>query len=321
MLLISVLFVIHAKNRVLCYYSPMNEIPEFPKQIDVELSHFDIISDALDAQGIRSAEFSVYYLISWFYTRPARISRIGNRLLIDVEARDGRHIFLGPFGKGNLKHALDVFLDNVEQFGVQRVLRFAPAAMANEIRAEHCVIREEKHRDYFDYIYLRDDLANLPGRKFQKRRNQVNKVKRAINPEVKIIEPGDSDELLCCLNRWYDEYGDGDPSLDMEKDSVKRIIKELPKLNGIGIKIEVADELCAMSWAVPLNSDTWLVPIEKASKRMHGMYQYLNWALANRVPESVKYLNREADLGIEGLRIAKTRYNPVFLEEKFTLWL
>ncbi len=299
----------------------MNTIPEFPQQSEIKLEHVTTIKQALIAQGIKSAEYSVYYLTSWFYNRPARISRIGERLVFDVEGRHGGHIFLGPFGSGPIKPAVEKLLYHADKdFGEEPVLHFLPQQLAEEISAVMTPVRTEEHRDYFDYLYLREELADLSGGKFAKRRNQLNKFQRENNAEIILLKEEDHEQIKKCLDIWFDKYGDEDKFLEMEKESVKRALPNLWKLGGMGVRVKIQDNMCGISWAVPITDDTWLVPVEKAPREVKGMYQYVNWALANSLPPEVKILNREADLGIEGLRTAKERYNPLRFEKKFTFW-
>ncbi len=299
----------------------MNTIPEFPQQSEIKLEHVATIKKALIAQGIKSAEYSVYYLTSWFYNRPARISRIGERLVFDVEGRHGGHIFLGPFGSGPIKPAVEKLLYHADKdFGEEPVLHFLPQQLAEEISAVMTPVRTEEHRDYFDYLYLREELADLSGGKFAKRRNQLNKFQRENNAEIILLKEEDHEQIKKCLDIWFDKYGDEDKFLEMEKESVKRALPNLWKLGGMGVRVKIQDNMCGISWAVPITDDTWLVPVEKAPREVKGMYQYVNWALANSLPPEVKILNREADLGIEGLRTAKERYNPLRFEKKFTFW-
>ena len=302
-------------------YYHMNKIPEFPQQTEIVAEHFEVIKHALVAQNIKSADYSYYYLTGWFYHRPARISRIGERLVIDVEGKQGGHIFLGPFGTGPLKPAVEMLLQHAEKdFGEERVLRYVPGALAEAICQEITPARSEEHRDFFDYLYLREELADLSGSKFAKRRNQLSKFQRENHAEVVMLQESDHEQILHCLDKWYERYGDEDPFLAMEKDSVKRMLPNLWKLGGIGVRVRIQDNMCGLSWAVPITDETWLVPVEKAPREVKGMYQYVNWALANSLPAHVKILNREADMGIEGLRIAKERYNPIGFEKKTTLW-
>ncbi|MDD3147768.1 MAG: phosphatidylglycerol lysyltransferase domain-containing protein [Candidatus Riflebacteria bacterium] len=299
----------------------MNSIPEFPQQTEITAEHYDIVKRALLAQDIKSADYSFYYLTGWFYNRPARISRIGDRLVMDVEGKQGGHIFLGPFGSGPVKPAVEKLLHHAEKdFGEERVLRFLPSSLAEAISSELTPVRSEEHRDYFDYLYWREELADLSGGKFAKRRNQLNKFQRENNAEIIILKEEDHEHILHCLDRWYEKYGDEDNFLELERQSVKRMLPNLWKLGGMGIRVKIQDNMCGLSWAVPITDETWLVPVEKAPREVKGMYQYVNWALANSLPAHVKILNREADLGIEGLRTAKERYSPLGFEKKVTFW-
>lgn len=299
----------------------MSNIPEFPQQTELKLEHNDAIKAAITAQGIRSAEYSYYYLTSWYYNRPALVSRIGDRFVFDVEGKQGGHIFLGPFGTGPLKPAVEKLLHHAEKdFGEEPVLHFLPGVLAEAIMAEMTPKKVEEHRDYFDYLYLREELSDLSGGKFQKRRNQLNKIQRENQAEIVPLREEDIEQIYICFDRWYEKYGDDDPFLEMEKQSIRRALPNLWKLGGCGIRVRIAEAMCGISWAVPISDDTWLVPVEKAARDVKGMYQYVNWALANSLPPSAKILNREADLGIEGLRTAKERYNPMGFEKKITLW-
>jgi hypothetical protein len=299
----------------------MNNIPEFPQQTELILEHNDIIKAAVTTQGIRAAEYSFYYLTSWYHNRPARISRIGERYVLDVEGSKGGHIFLGPFGTGPIKPAVEKLLHHaVTDFDEEKVLHFLPTALAEAIAAEMTPTRIEEHRDYFDYLYLREELSDLSGRKFQKRRNQLNKIQRENKAEIIPLREEDLDKIFHCFDMWYEKYATDDPFLEMEKKSIQRALPNLWKLGGSGIRVKIAEEMCGISWAVPISEDTWLVPVEKAARDVKGMYQYVNWALANSLPATAKILNREADLGIDGLRIAKERYNPMAFEKKVTLW-
>lgn len=299
----------------------MNNLPEFPQQTKLTIEHASVFAAAVKAQGIRAAEFSIYYLTSWYYNRPANISRIGDRLVIDVEGKQGDHIFLGPFGSGPIKPALEKLLAHFEpDFKREKVLHFLPEALANEVKAAIEPVRIEEHPDFFDYLYYREELADLSGRKFQKRRNQLNKIQRTHNPEIVMLKEGDQEQIFKCVDKWYERFGDDDPFLEMERQSIRRALPNLWKLGGIGIRVRLEDEMCGLSWAVPITDDVWLVPVEKAARDIPGMYQFVNWALANNLPESARILNREADLGIEGLRTAKQRYNPCDFEKKYTFW-
>ncbi|NLM17913.1 MAG: DUF2156 domain-containing protein [Candidatus Riflebacteria bacterium] len=301
----------------------MNNIPEFPEVTKLNLTHLPALTEALTAQKMYAAESSFYYLETWYYERPANISRIGERLILDMHGqRPGGHIFLGPFGAGELTEAtVDFYLDTIEkEFSEERTLHFVPKALAEDLIAAKKPIEVVENVDYNDYLYSREDLANLSGRKYTKRRNLVNKFLRTNKVKVYDIADVNYEKFIACIDGWFDKYDDGsDPFLQQERTSIKKALPLLRDLGGVGIVVKTDDELCGFSWAVPITDDVWLIPVEKASREISGMYQYVNYCLANKLPEHVKTLNREADMGIPGLRIAKTRYNPIGFERKFTL--
>jgi len=71
---------------------------------------------------------------------------------------------------------------------------------------------------------------------------------------------------------------------------------------------------------LPVHDGCWIVTLEKANREIKGLYQFINWSLANHLPDNVKLINRETDLGIEGLRSAKLSYHPVGFEKKYRLY-
>lgn len=299
----------------------IQDLPEFPNQEDVTVDHNHLIMEACNLEGISSSECSAYYLMTWYYNRPGMISRIGNRLVLDAEGAQGGHLFRGPIGEGDLKPALEQMMHHlVTDFKEEKVLHYLPGTFADKIIEIMPPKKVEEHVDYFDYIYDRQELAELAGKKFMKQRNSVNKFEREFNPKIIQLKPGDTESVMRCIDRWYELYGTDDHFLDMERDSVEIGLRNLWKLGGMGLRISLENEMCGLTWAVPVNKDTWMVVVEKAPREIRGVYQYVNWALANALPPEVKFLNRESDMGIEGLRTAKQRYNPVGYERKVTLY-
>ncbi len=299
----------------------IEDLPEFPNQEDVTVEHNHLIMEACDIEGICAAECSTYYLMTWYYNRPGMISRIGKKLILDVEGAYGGHICRGPIGEGDLKPALEKLFYHMEHdFKEEKTLHFLPGPLADKIAEVMPPKKIEEHPDHFDYIYDRQELVDLAGKKFRSQRNSVNKFEREYAPNVIQLKERDIESILHCTDKWYELYGTDDQFLDMERDSVEIGLRNLYKLGGMGIKVSLDGGLCGLTWAVPVNKDTFMVVVEKAPREIRGVYQYINWVLAKALPQNVKFINRESDMGILGLRTAKQRYNPVRFERKVTLY-
>ena len=172
-------------------------------------------------------------------------------------------------------------------------------------------------RDYFDYIYSRQELAELKGKNFQPKRNHVNKFKRTYNYKY---TPLTVDLIPHCLEleeKWCEEHDcEEEESLINERKALNIALRNFDALGLVGGALWVDDEIVGLTYGAPVNHDTFAVHIEKADSHIDGSYNILNQEFARHIPELYVYLNREEDLGIPGLRKAKLSYRPVILLEK-----
>lgn len=186
-------------------------------------------------------------------------------------------------------------------------------------------INWKTNRDDCDYIYLRTNLADLPGSQYQKKRNHISRFNRTYGAcgsswEFKSYPENDiAADLLAVSQKWYEENeGDSKEVLRLEHESIVRALKntELLKLRG-GV-LYIHGEPAAMTLASPISPDVLDVIYEKSfgEFEQNGAYAVINQQFARRCP-SFLYLNREEDMGVEGLRKAKLSYKPEMILEKF----
>ena len=174
-----------------------------------------------------------------------------------------------------------------------------------------------KDRDYFDYVYQRQDLAELKGKHYQPKRNHVNKFKREYNFTA---EPLTQQAVAECLEfeaSWCRVHGyEEDENILNERQAMVYAFEHWERLGLRGLVIRVEGKVAAFTFGAPINHDTFGVHFEKADIRIDGAYSAVNQFFAASLPEEYVYLNREEDLGIPGLRQAKLSYQPAFLLEK-----
>ena len=301
------------------YNCLMVNIPDFPEQTPLGFEHFEAVVEALHEQQVFSSDYAFYGVMGWYEVRPPLISKIGAKLLIDVEDDNDGHVFMGPFGTGDIRKPLEKLLSHFPEFGLSDRMTYVPQKIASEIIQNFAVKDVIPQREDFDYIYSRRDLATLAGRKFQAKRNFVNRINTSMAPEVNILETGNHDEIFSYLTSWYEHHGRDDIFLQLEKKTIWRMLPELHKMNGICVVVKIDGEISGLSIATPVTHNCWMISVEKADRQIKGLYQYINWATANHLPAHVDLINREADLGYEGLRESKLSYHPLQFEEKFTL--
>ena len=175
-------------------------------------------------------------------------------------------------------------------------------------------------RNHFEYVYRASDLADLPGRNYLTIRRQVNKFRRNCMHVVEPISRENWEEVKRFLIEWCEWKGcEGDQVLAHEKEAVFFAIDHFNELPLSGIVIRVFSKVGAISLFEKLNDDTALVHFEKGLPDCEGIYKAINTETATRLAKNFTYINRESDLGVAGLREAKTRYHPHHMVEVYSL--
>jgi uncharacterized protein len=171
-------------------------------------------------------------------------------------------------------------------------------------------------RKYFDYVYLASDLAELPGKRYLTIRHQLNKFQKTCMPQVEMICEENLGEIKDFLELWCDwKNCDSDPVLASEKEAVSFALSHYEELQLSGIAIRAKDKIGAMSLFEGQNRDTALVHFEKGLPDCKGIYRAANAETARILARDYIYINRESDMGVEGIREAKTRYHPHHMVE------
>jgi hypothetical protein len=228
--------------------------------------------------------------------------------------------YMLPVGKGNLKEVIHLLMEDAEQEGQSLCLLGVCENSRDELEAilpGHFVFTED--RDYADYIYLRTDLATLTGKKFQAKRNHVNKFRNTYpNYEYRpitldrIAECRELEAEWCRVNNCEQQEGTGN-----ERRALLYALDHFEELGLTGGILHVDGQIVAFSFGMPINHETFGVHVEKADTTVDGAYAMINREFASRIPEQYIYVNREEDLGIEGLRKAKLSYQPVTILKKY----
>jgi hypothetical protein len=182
----------------------------------------------------------------------------------------------------------------------------------------------EEEFDFKDYLYDAEELRTLPGKKYQKKRNLVNKF-------MKEYEGRWEYKTLCCVDeyfleefmkKWVDnrltEGVESRDTLLLEKDGVIEMLRNCDKvtfrIGGIFI-----DEVMEAFTIGSYNSKEHMavISIEKGNSEIPGIYQVINQQFLLNSYEDAKIVNREDDMGIAGLRQAKESYNPIGYARKY----
>jgi hypothetical protein len=158
------------------------------------------------------------------------------------------------------------------------------------------------------------------GKNYQKIRNLLNHFEKHNEYSIQPITSENIQEVNKFLNRWcLWRDCDKDILLKNEKDAVLYSINHFFELNLSGIIIIINGDIEAASIFETQNKDTAVIHFEKAIPDFKGLYQAINQKTAKILAETYKFINRESDMGIPGLRLAKEKYHPHHMVEVYHL--
>ncbi|WP_020587689.1 DUF2156 domain-containing protein [Desulfobacter curvatus] len=175
-------------------------------------------------------------------------------------------------------------------------------------------------RDAADYVYMTEELIGLKGNKLHKKKNLISQFKRAY-PDYSVVPINEADckGLMQFERRLLDGMPSVPRSLVEESDAMEMAFSHWDDLGLSGLMLMVQNEIAAFSVFSPLSYDTWDVHFEKADVSFKGAAQMINYETAKFLTGTARYINREQDLGIPGLRQAKMSYVPHALIEPYFL--
>ena len=227
------------------------------------------------------------------------------------------YFFALPYG--DIKHGIELIKQFCKENGCEIKIWAAEGGRFNRFKELYSNISVTPMRDSFEYIYSREDLSELIGKKYHSKRNHIAKFSKEYNWEYKAIEKTDIPIVLYFADKWYD--GTEDETLLAERKALTYLLNNMDILGIKGGMITVDDRIVAFTLGSPVNSTIFDIHYEKADKDFLTAYAVINREFAKNELGDYKYINREEDLGIEGLRKAKLSYKPEILLEKYIVTL
>ena len=248
-------------------------------------------------------------MVCWNHYAHYRRALVRGSILI-CSTIDGQLRFRAPIGPSDPGLLEELFaLARAESPG-GRLFVLEPGAR-DRIAAVRPGLALHPAREIFEYVYRSADLADLPGKGFLTIRRQINRFHRNCSNEVEAIGPANLEEVRVFVNRWCTwKNCETDAILAAERQAVLFAIARFRELGLSGLAIRVEGEVAAMAIYERLNAQTALVHFEKGLPDCEGIYKAINQETARRLRDDFPYINRESDMGVPGLREAKTRYHP-----------
>ena len=290
-------------------------IPSFPEFTPVTL---DLKSEmhprlSLTPDGVSEFTFGGLYLFRKRYQY--RISTLEDKTLIlsgiqppHAAGEEEKKFFMTPCaapGRGILEELFKThdYWKNISE----------SILIPEQNRLEEWGIEFTEDRDNFDYLYLRTDLAELPGKKYHKKRNLVAQFLKTYAHEEKPLTKELIPEAIAILENWRIDKGtDGDYV------ACKEALDLFGELNMKGLLLYIDGKPAGWCLGEPIaRGRIFTIHFEKGIEGYKGIYQYINQAFAATLPEYFTHINREQDLGDEGMRQAKMTYRPSGFVRKY----
>lgn len=196
-------------------------------------------------------------------------------------------------------------------------------AQEGERFSQFCEIYEDNYefitdRDYYDYVYLREDLANLSGKKYHSKRNHISSFDKKFNWHYETVNSDNMHLVKKCADKWYEENLERDnENFSAEREGLNLLFKNFDALNIKGGAIFCDGMVVAFTLGSEISDEIFNIHIEKALSDYAQGYTVINREFAKNELSDYKYINREDDMGLEGLRKAKLSYKPVKLIKKY----
>lgn len=198
--------------------------------------------------------------------------------------------------------------------------------LADEYAVKYLNLPEDKYLveeqvDSRDYLYNGDAMRSLAGKKLHKKKNRVNAFKREYEGryEYRRLCCSDSHDVWVFLDRWRQQKGEEvEEHLDYEVKGIHDILKNCSEfsIHMGGVYIDGQMEAFTIGSYNPVEHMA-VIHIEKANPEINGLYQFINQQfLIEEFPEA-EWVNREDDMGLEGLRKAKMTYYPADYARKY----
>lgn len=290
------------------YQDQLNQLlPAYPEARQPDLELRPALHPLCQQLRTGISEFTFANLYLFRHAHHYELSRLEDTTPVVVGRNKDTPFFMLPFGLPGRPLLDQLFRD-------RGMMKAASADQADQLRNLGYDVRED--RDNFDYLYRRQDLAELSGRTYSKKRNLIKAFVKEHDYQARPLREGYQGDALQVLEAWR-------AAADLEGDyqAAREALEQMGELQLCGGIYYVLNEPVAYTLGEELvGAACFLIHFEKAVTGYKGLYQFINQSFAAVLPEDYVTINREQDLGDPGLRQAKLSYRPSGFVAKFRVF-
>ncbi len=285
---------------------------------DVSFDDIDLIKKYVNYENAWICDYSVGVITMWKDVLNLQIAFSEEMVYLKSNIKGKKERFYIPFGSGDLKKAVENIKEYAKEKNIE--LEFCSTSFNHYIKLQKYLDGEYYYtpsRDYSDYVYSYNKLANLKGKKYHQKRNHISSFKRKY-PDYKLVKIDEQniDRVKSFFEEFVVNVIPKDKSEITERECTRIALNNFSRLGFVGAFLEVEGNIVAFTLAEQ-KGDLLIVHIEKADRNYSGSYAMINNEFLKSVSDlNIKWINREDDSGEAGLRKAKLSYYPSFIAVK-----
>ncbi len=279
-----------------------------------------VIDSYFKSERFLHSDFTFTNMFIWQPSYNIRYAELdGNLCIFSKHSNQPESVSLTTFS-GDISKAVPKLLDyfkSIESPAIIRLFGEEQKELFKELFPD--MFRFERDTDNFDYVYQTKDLISLSGSKYHAKRNHINKFKSLYDFSYITLTP---EWRECCKNmfaRWCDTKRDSISNIDDQLCAVSQLLDNWESLEVVGGGLVVGDELVAFSFGEVLcyPESIAVIHLEHADTDFQGSFSMINQQFLEHQWSDFKFINREEDMGLEGLRKAKKSYHPILMTKKY----
>jgi len=285
----------------------------------LEVDHKGVFKEYLEQDPPEISEFTFTNLFMWRHRYHPLWCIWGGCLLVILQPEEETPFGFQPVGAGDKAQALNDLTDALYHWTAEpRICRVSERF--KDIHVDPLCYDVVPDRNNSDYVYRAEDLIRLPGKKYHRKKNHVNRFLKQNEffyreMDMELVECFlDMQEAWCQMKACMEN-----PDLLSEDFAVREALIWFEDLGYRGGAIQIHDRIEAFALGEILSPETAVIHVEKANPEFPGLYGVINQLFCKHAFSDMTYINREQDLGIEGLRKAKKSYHPHHMVNKYTL--
>lgn len=284
-----------------------------------KLEDRDWVRPIVKASGAISCDAAFGTIYIWRKAYCTRICHFEDYLLTAYLFDKGNIYYDYPIGTGDISRAIKLMEDYAKKIDRTPFFSASGLKQCREMKRLLPNYTCKELRDNYEYVYLSESLAMLKGRKLHGKRNHLNNFKSKYSYSYEELDKHNFNDALYVVKKWYLQHTSDEEDNEYEAFAINEAFKYYKELKFKGGLLKVDNLPVAMTLGEAVTDNCFVVHFEKALNTVDNAYAAINNMFSQTLTQ-YKYVNREEDLGIEGLRKAKLSYRPQILLEKFTFF-